>query len=116
MNMQVHEVVPFLAVKDLQKSLAFYMDGLGFSFQDRWEDEGVLRWCQLLLGQAGLMLQQFKTEGPDSRRFNDNKGEGVMLCFFPDDAVEFYRAVTSRGVTSNGLTSISAICGHSAIR
>jgi len=42
-------------------------------------------------GEAGLMLQQFR----------DKKGEGVTLCFFCDDAVGFYRDVTSRGIDAS---------------
>ena len=44
------------------------------------------------------MLQQFNTEGHDSRQFSDNKGEGVMLCFFCADAVAFYRQIRERGI------------------
>jgi len=107
--MQVKEVVPFLAVKDMKESIAFYVDGLGFEFRHKWEVGGEIRWCQLKIDQAGLMLQQFATEGHDARVFSENKGEGVTLCFFPEDAVGFYRAVTERGikasepVVSNGL-------------
>ncbi|MEM7033071.1 MAG: VOC family protein [Chloroflexota bacterium] len=96
--MTVNEVVPFLAVKNMEKSIAFYIDGLGFAFKHKWVDDGVLRWCQIELGKANLMLQQFKTEGHDSRQFSDNKGEGMTLCFFCDDAVEFYKGVRDRGV------------------
>lgn len=97
---EVTEVVPFLAVADMPASLAFYVDGLGFSMEARWVDEGVLRWCRLSLGGAALMLQQFRTSGHDARRFSDHKGEGVVLCFFCTDAVAFYRAVCERGLAA----------------
>ncbi len=96
----VTEVVPFLAVADMRASLAFYVDGLGFSEEARWVDEGVLRWCRLRLGGASLMLQQFRTSGHDARRFASNKGEGVVLCFFCADAVAFYRAVCEQGIAA----------------
>ena len=95
---EVREVVPFLAVADMSASLAFYVDGLAFSMEGKWVDEGVLRWCQLRLGGASLMLQQFRTSGHDARRFGPDKGEGVVLCFFCADAVAFYRAVRERGL------------------
>ena len=96
--MPVHEVVPFFAVKDMAQSVAFYVDGLGFEFKHKWVDDGVLRWCRLQIGGAGLMLQQHKTEGHDARHFSANKGEGITLCFFCDDAVAFYRNAKSRGI------------------
>ena len=43
-------MVPFLAVADMRASLAFYVDGLGFAVENKWIDDGVLRWCQLRLG------------------------------------------------------------------
>ena len=98
--MKVSEVVPFFAVKDMKKSLAFYVDGLGFELKTNWIDDDVVRWCRLQIGDAGLMLQQFGTEGPNSRQFNHIKGSGVSLYFFCDDAVEIYRDVTSRGINA----------------
>ena len=99
---EVREVVPFLAVADMGASLAFYVERLGFSMEAKWIDEGVLRWCQLRLGGASLMLQQFRTSGHDARRFGPDKGEGVVLCFFCADAVTFYRAVRERGLEATG--------------
>ena len=99
--MSVKEVVPFLAVKDMEKSVVFYVDGLGFEFENKWEKDGALQWCHLKSGGAGLMLQQFKTEGHDARQFSDNKGEGVTFCFFCDDAIAFYRAAKSRGIDAS---------------
>ena len=96
--MNVNEVVPLFAVRDMKKSLAFYVDGLGFEMQNKWEVDGIVRWCRLQIGNAGLMLQQFRTEGHDSRQFSEDKGEGVSLCFNGDDAVAFYREVTERGI------------------
>ena len=99
--MEVREVVPFFAVKDMRKSLAFYVDGLGFKMEGKWVDEGVVRWCMLRIGKAAVMLQEFRTEGHDSRQFSENKGEGVSLFFFCDDAVAYYKQISSRGVDAS---------------
>ena len=99
--LEVAEVVPFLAVADLRASLAFYVDGLGFAMENQWIDAGVLRWCQLRLGSAAVMLQQFRTSGPDARSFGPRKGEGVALCFFCSDAVAFYHSVRQRGIAAS---------------
>ena len=99
--MEVDRVVPFFAVKEMQNSLTFYLDGLGFEMAGKWVDEGVIRWCNLQKGNAELMLQEFRTEGHDSRQFSENKGEGVSLFFFCDDAVAYYRDVRSRGVDAS---------------
>ncbi len=91
-------VVPFLAVADMQASLSFYVDGLGFEVTQRWEKDGVLRWCRLEHGQAALMLQQYRDEGSDARQFSDSKGEGVILAFFCQDAVAYYEELRQRGI------------------
>ena len=57
----VHNVtamVALLTVTDMERSLAFYVDGLGFTIQDRWVPDGRLRWCSMSLGGAALMLQE----------------------------------------------------------
>ncbi len=99
--MEVNRAVPFFAVKEMRTSLAFYVEGLGFELEGKWVDEGVIRWCNLQMGNAELMLQEFRTEGHDSRRFSENKGEGVSLFFFCDDAVGYYRNLRNRGIDAS---------------
>ena len=96
--MEVNRVVPFFAVKEMEESLAFYLGGLRFEMKGKWVDGGVIRWCSLQIGKAELMLQEFRTEGRHSRQFSENKGEGVSLFFFCDDAVAYYRDVRSRRI------------------
>jgi catechol 2,3-dioxygenase-like lactoylglutathione lyase family enzyme len=59
----VKRVVPFLRVSDMQRSLPFYTDGLGFSIKNKWVVEEKTRWCSLELGNASLMLQEFPRAG-----------------------------------------------------
>ena len=56
----VKQAVPFLRVSNMERSLAYYIDGLGFEMTHKWIDEGKLRWCWLQLGGAALMLQEFR--------------------------------------------------------
>lgn len=87
--MNVRQVVPFLRVTDMERSLRFYLDGLGFTMKLRWIDGGKLRWCWLDLGGASLMLQ----EGAGT-----TGGEGATLCFICEDALALYRELTARGI------------------
>ena len=57
------QVVPFLGVTDMGRSLRFYLDGLGFTLNNKWEPEGRVRWCWITRGGASLMLQEFVKEG-----------------------------------------------------
>ena len=62
----VREVVPFLHVSDMEESLRYYIDGLGFTMKNKWVVDGKVRWCWLAKGGAALMLQEFAKQGHDS--------------------------------------------------
>ena len=95
----VREVVPFLHVSDMEKSLRYYIDGLGFTMKNKWVVDGEVRWCWLAKGGAALMLQEFPKQGHDSLVTSGKVGEGVSLCFICDDAVAIYDDFRSRGMT-----------------
>jgi lactoylglutathione lyase len=94
----VKEVVPFLCVSSMERSLRYYMDGLGFTMKNKWVVDGRVRWCWLVLGGATLMLQEFAREGHDSWMPHGKVGEGMSLWFQCEDAIAIYREVTSRGI------------------
>ena len=62
----VERVVPMLNVSSMERSLRYYVDGLGFMRTNQWVADGKLRWCRLALGGAALMLQEFARQGHDS--------------------------------------------------
>ena len=96
-ELNVQQVVPFFAVVDIETSVRFYVDGLGFTMTKTWIDEDKLRWCWLELGGAALMLQEFAREGHDSWVPECKVGEGVSLNFICRDALALYHAFTARG-------------------
>jgi catechol 2,3-dioxygenase-like lactoylglutathione lyase family enzyme len=99
--MNVQQAVPFFAVANMEESVRYYVDGLGFEMTKRWIVAGKLRWCWLELGGAALMLQEFFKEGHDSWVPKGKVGEGVAICFTCEDALAIYREVTSRGIEAS---------------
>jgi lactoylglutathione lyase len=97
----VKQAVPFFGVANMEESLRFYVDGLGFKMTRKWIDVGKLRWCWLEHGDAALMLQEFRKEGHDSWLPQGKVGEGVSICFICRDAIEIYRNVTARGIRAS---------------
>lgn len=97
----VKEVVPFLNVSSMERSIRHYVNGLGFVMKHRWEVDGRLRWCWLALGGAALMLQEFNKAGHDSWTPAGKVGEGVALCLVCEDALAIYRQVRSRGIEAS---------------
>jgi lactoylglutathione lyase len=90
--MNVKEVVPFLHVSSMERSITFYIDGLGFAFRHKWAPDGQLRWCWLILGGASLMLQEFAKAPPA------NAGQSITLNFQCVDAIDLYHEFRSRGL------------------
>lgn len=94
----VKQAVPFFRITDMKASLAFYVDGLGFEIDKRWDDRGILRWCTLNRGGATVMLQQFKPKGQDAWVPEGKVGEGVSIYFLCDDATAVWREANARGL------------------
>ena len=94
MDANVKQAVPFFRVADMAVSLAFYVDGLGFAIDKRWDDGGVVRWCWLTLGGASIMLQQ--APHPQGA-----VGAGVTLYFICADAVAIWRRAVATGLEAS---------------
>jgi GNAT superfamily N-acetyltransferase/uncharacterized glyoxalase superfamily protein PhnB len=95
----VRQAVPFFWVMDIDRSMRFYVDGLGAKMTITWIDEGKLRWCWLQIGEAALMLQELSTKDP---RRNDGvvRGAGVSINFTCSDAIAWYKEITARGINA----------------
>lgn len=94
----VRQAVPFFMVNDIEASLRFYVDGLGFRKTIEWMPEGKLQWCWLEHGGAAVMLQEFWKSGDQTNVPTDRVGVGVSVCFMCKDALALYREFKSRGL------------------
>jgi lactoylglutathione lyase len=90
----VQQAVPFFMVSNIEASLRFYVDGLGYRKTKEWIDEGKLRWCWLELGGAAHMLQEYNPGKVPSNK----RGEGVSICFQCKDALAIYHEALARGL------------------
>jgi catechol 2,3-dioxygenase-like lactoylglutathione lyase family enzyme len=96
----VRQAVPFFGVTDIDASLRFYVDGLGFTLINKWEPEGRIRWCMLHLGEVDVMLQEYWKDGRRAGAPAGPLGQGVSICFMCGDALAFYHDVVARGVAA----------------
>jgi len=97
MNTNVKQVVPFLWVTDIERSVKFYTEGLNFEMINKWVDKDKLRWCWLQWGGAAIMLQEYLPERiPQIKR-----GEGVSVCFQCTDAVAIYHDALSKNIVAS---------------
>jgi predicted enzyme related to lactoylglutathione lyase len=97
----VQQAVPFFGVADIEASVRYYVEGLGFAMTKQWNPGGKLRWCWLEHGGAALMLQEFWREGHHAWVPEGKLGEGVTIYFVCEDAVAIYREVTARGIQAS---------------
>lgn len=111
-SVNVQQAVPFFGVRNMDASLKFYTEGLGFKMKHWWiperpEDnpDGRIRWCCLELGEAALMLQEFRKEGEENiylegriTKIPEKLGVGVSINFQCRDALALYREFKSRGI------------------
>ncbi len=57
-SLRLRSIAPTFTVNDLQRSLAWYRDGLGFFVSDRWEEDGQLQGVMLKAGACQFGLSQ----------------------------------------------------------
>ena len=96
----VKQAVPFFMVTDMDASLQFYVDGLGFTVTNKWMPRGTIEWCWLEHGKAALMLQEYRIGDAHPGRPGGVLGQGVSVCFMCADAIALYHAFLSRGIES----------------
>jgi len=77
-SLRLRHITPGITVNDLDRSIAFYTEGLGFVIKDKWEEEGKLAGVELWAGAAQLVLTQ-----DDFKKGRDRvKGVGIRLWFY----------------------------------
>jgi glyoxylase I family protein len=92
----IRELWPLLDVTDINRSVDFYCDQLGFTLVAHDAPPGgQMGWCRLERGGASIMLQG-PAEESDVRI--EQRGRGVCLYFVCDDADDIYKELSSRGM------------------
>jgi uncharacterized glyoxalase superfamily protein PhnB len=83
-----------LFVDDVERSVKFYCDQLGFKLTESWRPDEKLCWCRVERGGAALMLQQACAEDcPAAER-----GRGVVFYFLCVDANAIHAEFTAAGL------------------
>jgi catechol 2,3-dioxygenase-like lactoylglutathione lyase family enzyme len=93
-SVRIRAVAPTLTVDDLEASVAFYCDVLGFVVAERWQEAGATRGVRLRAGAAEFFLSQDDgRQGPDRP-----KGAGIrLLCSTVQEIDRLAEAIVARG-------------------
>jgi uncharacterized glyoxalase superfamily protein PhnB len=94
-TLQISAIVPSFTVDDLQQSIAFY-EALGFTLDERWEENGTLLGVMVRAGKSQIGLSQ-----DDWKKGRDRKkGIGMRLFMSTTQNVDEIAArATSAGIT-----------------
>lgn len=75
-NLRLRSASPSITVNDLEKSLAFYRDVLGFHVKDRWMHDGKLAGVELVAGVVSFFV------GQDDWKKGKDRVKGVGFRIF----------------------------------
>jgi len=93
-TLRLRRISPSFTVADLQRSIAFYRDVLGFVIGDEWRHDGALQGCELHAGTITFILNQDDfAKGRDRQ-----KGVGTRLyCDTAQDVDRLAAEIKARG-------------------
>jgi uncharacterized glyoxalase superfamily protein PhnB len=95
-GLQLTSIAPSLTVNDLAQSMTFYCDILGFTVQQKWENEGEVVGAELRAGTTALYI------GRDDWKMGRDriKGQGVRLYWYTDQDIDkLAAAIKAKGGT-----------------
>jgi uncharacterized glyoxalase superfamily protein PhnB len=98
-SLRLRSLSPALTVNDLAASLRFYGEALGFTVEERWEEEGELKGVMLVAGTSHLGLSQ------DDWAKGRDREKGVGFRIFAETAQDLdaiARRLREHGVEPDG--------------
>lgn len=94
--MKILSGIPVLQCRDIENTLAFYLDYLRFVTVKRRESDDGLQWVHIMHGDTTIMLQRVA-----SRQGESTASGNIDMYFFVDDIDEFHHFLQSRGYPVN---------------
>ncbi len=93
-TLRLRKIAPSFTATDLQRSIAFYRDVLGFVIGEEWREDGALAGCEIHAGSVTFMLGQDDfAKGRDRQ-----KGIGTRVwCHTAQDLNRLAAEIKARG-------------------
>ena len=93
-TLRLRKIAPSFTATDLQRSIAFYRDVLGFVIGEEWRQDGALAGCEIHAGSVTFMLGQDDfAKGRDRQ-----KGLGTRVwCHTAQDLDRLAAEIKARG-------------------
>lgn len=100
--MKIKNIVPMLATGDMDASIAFYRDVLGFEVGDRFESGGTMWWCELARDGQSLMLTQHAVDAAQAGA-REGFGQTSINVYLSDGIAALHARLVQRGVAVSDL-------------
>ena len=100
---QFKDMIAMLICDDVQDSIKFYTEILGFSIVDRMDTVGKTGWASITNGSVQLMLAS-----PDyipQPRKSEGRYSQAMYYFYPKDVQSLHANLQQRGLSVSELTA-----------
>ena len=107
--------MPLFMVSNMEASLKFYTEGLGFSILNTWTPRGKIEWCWLQREGGPIMLQESRVSANKPYLSGDKPGAGVSIWFQCLNSLALYHDFIERGVKAqepfvgNGLWDVKVV-------
>lgn len=78
---KLESLTPNLMVQDVNKTLDYYIDTLGFELMDTNPTTGTYEWAYVKLGEVGLMFQEETSLQKEYQELNQQKTGGGLTLY-----------------------------------
>ncbi|HWD90550.1 MAG TPA: VOC family protein [Mucilaginibacter sp.] len=99
MEPNIQYCINLLMVSNMETSLKFYVDGLGFKIMNTWTPRGTIEWCWLQRDGGPLMLQEARVTEEKPYLMGDKPGAGVSLWYQCKDSLVLYHEFKKKTLT-----------------
>lgn len=97
--MKLNSLIPLVDVNNVEESIQFYEDALGFSIEDKLVWNGAIEWALLRSGPVRIMLSSGGEPHEDTYVVPKN---GVFFIY-PDDIQHLYDSLQHKGFETSAL-------------
>lgn len=91
--MKFKNLIPLLDVSDVENSILFYSEALGFKIEDQLTWNGKTDWALLKAGKTKVMLSQ----GSETSLKTEQIAPSSVLFLYPEDTEWLYSTLQSKG-------------------
>ncbi len=100
--MPLKNIIPMLATGDMDETVAFYRDVLGFEVRDKFESGGQTHWCEMVRDGQALMFTQHEVD-VDAPGARGGFGQTSINLYVDGSVEEFHARLKAQDIAVSEL-------------